>query len=327
MMNKIYYIREAEAEAVKTTTLQDVDTYLTEIDGAVIQSEKEYVLAMAVAFGFVNQLSGFTIEWCNDYIHDLRWIKHPDIVLLIRNYDRMLIDDPDLKKAIIAGFAEITLPWREGEVVGHMVGGNPRRFLIYLETDTETNKIADTLRQSIKQYKEFVKGDESFSEKGEVWYMMGQAYRQLADFKKAFTCFKKAAAHDYSEAFAMVGDAYLDELGVEKNPVKARLWYRKGTDMGEMTAILKLADCYKCGIGGSVDYSKAMEQYLHLAERTGRFWNRYADGIGTALYEIGNMYLNGLGVPVDLKKAVRYFKLAAKKGNTDAEKTLKTVIL
>lgn len=183
----------------------------------------------------------------------------------------------------------------------------------------------NALLQSIKQYKAIVEGNESFSEKGEAWYMMGQAYKQLADFKKAFTCFRKAAAHDYSEAFAMVGDAYLNGQGVEKNPAKARLWYRKGADMGEITATLKLADYYKRGIGGKVDYSKAMEQYLHLAERTGRFWNRYADGIGTALYEIGNMYLNGLGVSVDLKNAVRYFKLAVKKGNHDAENALKAI--
>ncbi len=189
------------------------------------------------------------------------------------------------------------------------------------------NDKTKALMQSIKQYKEIVEGDESFTDKGEAWYMMGQAYRQLADFKKAFTCFKKAAAHDYSEAFAMVGDAYLDGQGVEKNPAKARLWYRKGANMGEITATLKLADCYKNGIGGKVDYSKAMEQCLHLAERTGRFWNRYADGIGTALYEIGNMYLNGLGVSVDLKKASRYFKLAAKKGNSEAENILKTICL
>lgn len=191
----------------------------------------------------------------------------------------------------------------------------------------KSDEMSDILRQSIKHYKEIVESDEDFTEKGEAWYMMGQAYRQLADFKKAFTCFKKAAAHDCFEAFAMVGDAYWDGQGVEKNPVKARLWYRKGANLGEIIAILKLADCYKRGIGGKVDYSKAMEQYLHLAERTGRFWNKYADGIGTALYEIGNMYLNGLGVPVDLKKAARYFKLAAKKGNIDAENAIKTTNL
>ncbi len=86
--------------------------------------------------------------------------------------------------------------------------------------------------------------------------------------------------------------------------------------------MLKLADCYKPGTGCKVNYSKAMEQYLHLAERTGRYWRRYADGIGTALYEIGNMYLQGLGVPVDLKKASKYFRLAAKKGNREAENAL-----
>ena len=69
-----------------------------------------------------------------------------------------------------------------------------------------------------------------------------------------------------------------------------------------------------------------MEQYLHLAERTGRYWQRYADGIGTALYEIGNMYLLGSGVPIDLKKAAKYFRLAAKKGNRNAESALKKEI-
>ena len=141
------------------------------------------------------------------------------------------------------------------------------------------NDKTSALMQSIRRYKEIVESDEDYSEKGKGWYMMGQAYKQLADFKKAFTCFKKASAHDYSEAFAMVGDAYLDGHGVEKNPAKARLWYKKGADMGEITATLKLADCYKNGIGGKVDLKKAMEQYLHLAERTGRFWNRYAYGI------------------------------------------------
>ena len=141
------------------------------------------------------------------------------------------------------------------------------------------NDKSNALIQSIKHYKEIVESDEDNSEKVKGWYMMGQAYKQLADFKKAFTCFKKASAHDYSEAFAMVGDAYLDGHGVEKNPAKARLWYKKGADMGEITATLKLADCYKNGIGGKVDLKKAMEQYLHLAERTGRFWNRYAYGI------------------------------------------------
>ncbi len=37
------------------------------------------------------------------------------------------------------------------------------------------------------------------------------------------------------------------------------------------------------------------------------------------------MYLNGLGVSVNLKEAARYFKLAAKKGNSETENALKII--
>lgn len=187
---------------------------------------------------------------------------------------------------------------------------------------SEDNDRTSTIKEAIKRYNDIIESDEPFCMKDEAWYMMGLAYQELSDYKKAFTCFKKAAAMNYDEAFALVGDAYMDGLGVKQNPALAFRWYRKGADIGEINAMLKLADCYKHGTGCKVNYSKAMEQYLYLAERTGRYWKRYADGIGTALYEIGNMYLQGLGVAVDLKKASKYFRLAAKKGNREAENAL-----
>ena len=194
------------------------------------------------------------------------------------------------------------------------------------QSEDITEDKVSCIKSAIRRYNDIVESNEPFCLKYEAWYMMGLAYQELFDYKKAFTCFKKAAAMNYDEAFAMVGDAYMDGLGVKQNPVMAFRWYRKGADMGEMNAMLRLVDCYKHGTGCKVNYPKAMEQYLHLAERTGRYWNRYADGIGTALYEIGNMYLQGLGVPVDLKKAAKYFRLAAKKGNRNAESILNTEI-
>lgn len=83
-----------------------------------------------------------------------------------------------------------------------------------------------------------------------------------------------------------------------------------------------MADCYKQGIGSKVEYEKAMEQYLHLAEHTGCYWKKDADGIGMALDEISNMYLNGSVVPIDLRKDAKYFRLAAMKGNQDTENAL-----
>lgn len=172
------------------------------------------------------------------------------------------------------------------------------------------------LSQAIKLYKEIAGSDCDPFFRSDTYYKMGIAYHDLGDDKKALTCFKKAAKLNCHEAYAKIGDAYRYGNGIEQDEAQARKWYRKGADVGEITAILNLAECYKDGIGGKQDYEKAMDEYLHLAERLeGRGFKHQATGIGTALYEIGNMYLNGLGVPPDLKRAISYFKLAVKKCN------------
>ena len=173
-----------------------------------------------------------------------------------------------------------------------------------------------SLRQAIKLYRDISDSDCDDFFKAEAYYKMGVVYHDLGDEKKAFTCFKKAAKLNWHEAYAKIGDAYRYGNGVEPDDEVARKWYRKGADVGEITAMLRLAECYKEGIGGKQDYAKAMDCYLMLAERVGsRGFRHQTVGIGTALYEIGNMYLNGLGVQPDLKKAIRYFTLAVKKCN------------
>ena len=48
---------------------------------------------------------------------------------------------PETKQNIIADFEEIILPWWDGEVVGHTVGGAPRNFNVYLAvSDVEKGK-------------------------------------------------------------------------------------------------------------------------------------------------------------------------------------------
>lgn len=190
--------------------------------------------------------------------------------------------------------------------------GVPEQLLDCFTDEDDERK----LWQAIKLYKEIAGSDcDPFFRSG-TYYKMGIAYHDLGDDKKALTCFKKAAKLNCHEAYAKIGDAYRYGNGIEQDETQARKWYRKGADVGEITAMLNLAECYKDGIGGKQDYEKAMDEYLHLAERLeGRGFKHQAAGIGTALYEIGNMYLNGLGVQPDLKKAIRYFMLAAKKCN------------
>ena len=133
MKNKIVYVTKDESRVVKMDAIKNEDTFFVEIDGDKIKTEEDYVQAMANAFAFPHALPELKIGWYNDYISDLMWIEQKDIIMIIHNYDLMLVDDLKTKKNIIAGFEEIILPWWEGEVVGHMVGGVPRKFLIYLE--------------------------------------------------------------------------------------------------------------------------------------------------------------------------------------------------
>ena len=202
--------------------------------------------------------------------------------------------------------------------------GVPEELLdCFTEEDDERS-----LSQAIRLYRDISDSDCDDFFKAEAYYKMGIAYHDLGDEEKAFTCFKKAAKLNWHEAYAKIGDAYRYGNGIGPDDEAARKWYRKGADVGEITATLQLAGCYKNGIGGKQDYAKAMDCYLMLAERiNGRGFKHQSAGIGTALYELGNMYLNGLGTSRDFKKAIRYFTLAAKKcNNTQAEDKLNELL-
>ena len=134
MNNKIIYVTKNEAKLIKAKALQNSEVYFVEIDGAEIKTEEDYVRTMADAFAFPSDLPRMILGWYDDYIADLMWIEQNEIVLLINNYDLMLVNNPKIKSDIIEDFEESILPWWEKDVVGHMVGGVPRRFSVYLES-------------------------------------------------------------------------------------------------------------------------------------------------------------------------------------------------
>ncbi|MCM1071941.1 MAG: sel1 repeat family protein [Bacteroides sp.] len=226
----------------------------------------------------------------------------------------------------------LTAKAAKGDLVDKM---NLADILLYAEgvpedlLDCSTDEDdARSLLQAIKLYDEIAVSDCEEYFKSEAYYKMGIAYHDLGEGKKALTCFKKAARLNCHEAFARIGDAYRYGYGVEQDDTMARKWYRKGADVGEVETTLKLAECYKNGIGGERDYEKAALEYQHIAERAnGRGFKHQTAQIGTALYELGHMYLDGLGVRPDAKKAIRYFTLSAKKcGNTQAENKLNELL-
>ncbi|MCM1502841.1 MAG: sel1 repeat family protein [Bacteroidales bacterium] len=154
---------------------------------------------------------------------------------------------------------------------------------------------------------------------GASYYDLGRMYSREVSEEKAFECYMKAAEMGYTAAYYNVAVAYLNGEGVERDLDKAFEWFRKAADSGDTYAKLKLAECYKRGAGCQRDYAAAMALYQQIAGDKSLKRYSFAD---VAEYEIGNMYLKGLGVEVDLRKAYDYFKRAASHDNRAAENAL-----
>lgn len=154
---------------------------------------------------------------------------------------------------------------------------------------------------------------------GASYVDLAQIYRSEGNEEKAFEYYMKAAVQGYTDAYYNVANAYFNGDGVERDFGKAFEWFQKAANSRDAYAKLKLAECYKRGSGCERDYAAAMALYQQVAGE--KRMNRYSC-VDVAEYELGNIYLKGLGVEVDLRKAYDYFKLAASHDNRAAENAL-----
>lgn len=175
--------------------------------------------------------------------------------------------------------------------------------------------LPDRVDEAMRLYEEVSTGNKD----GASYYDLGNIYSREVSDEKAFECYMKAAELGYSPAYFVVAAAYLNGKGVERDFDKAFEWFQKAAGSGNISAKLKLAECYKRGAGCQRDYAAAMALYMQVAGDKSMKRYSFAD---EAEYEIGNMYLKGLGVEVDLRKAYDYFKRAASHGNRAAENAL-----
>lgn len=154
---------------------------------------------------------------------------------------------------------------------------------------------------------------------GASYIDLAHTYSSEGNREKAFECYMAAAEMCYAPAYYNVANAYLNGEGTARDFDKAFEWFRKAADNGDTYAKLKLAECYKRGAGCDKDYAAAMALYQQVAGD--KSMKRYSCA-DVAEYELGNMYLKGLGVEVDLRKAYDYFKRAASHYNRAAENAL-----
>ncbi|KAK8842043.1 hypothetical protein M9Y10_026261 [Tritrichomonas musculus] len=172
-------------------------------------------------------------------------------------------------------------------------------------------------------------------------FNLGNLYYKNNDYKNAFYYFDLAAKlYNYSDAFLFLGICYSNGFGVEKNYQYACYYYEQAAICGSSDACVNLANIYIKGNGINKDLTKA-EFYLKQAFQLGdpvamlNLGILYNEGIieqnyvkareyfeiaaaydiPGAIYNLGFIYLLGLGVERDYQKARKFFEKLEKREN------------
>jgi uncharacterized protein len=122
----------------------------------------------------------------------------------------------------------------------------------------------------------------------------------------------KAEAGDAS-AQALLGKAYKDGDGVQKNETMALKWLRKAADQDEPAAENDLGIIYGRGEGIAQDKDEAARWYKKAAKQ----------GNAKAMFNLGACYYNGDGVDTDNVASYAWFLLAQEAGSSAADEALK----
>jgi localization factor PodJL len=96
---------------------------------------------------------------------------------------------------------------------------------------------------------------------------------------------------------------------VTKDIGRARIWYSRAAEQGNVKSMHNLAVLAAGGEQGEPDYATATQWFTKAASH----------GLSDSQYNLGVLLENGLGVKADRVEAYKWYALAAKNGDTDAK--------
>ncbi len=128
------------------------------------------------------------------------------------------------------------------------------------------------------------------------------------DYEAALKEWRPLAEQGDAEAQYLLGNMYLQGLGVVQDYGEAAQWYRKAAEQGFAKGQNNLGELYKLGQGVPQDNQEALRWYRRAAEQ----------GNAAAQYNLGEMYALGRGVPHNYIQAYMWNSLAAADGFTIA---------
>ena len=140
------------------------------------------------------------------------------------------------------------------------------------------------------------------------------------DFETALKEFKPLAEQGDALAQYYLGDLYLNGLGVPRDFEAATKWFTLAAEQGNAKAQDKMtiiASACKNGFFAfqQRDFATALREFKPLADQ----------GDARAQSYLGDLHLNGLGVPQDVKIATKWYTLAAEQGYAEAQNNLAVI--
>ena len=152
------------------------------------------------------------------------------------------------------------------------------------------------------------KGDKSSAVQLAQCYLNGWGID--ADAKKAVQLLLHHPLNRSKKYHFLLALCYFEGNGIEKDLKKAFEGFKKAAELGHGKAKDYLGDCYYYGYGVPADYYKAAKWYKDAADNHSN---------GDAAHSLACMYSNGEGVTKDTQAAIKYFLLAAEKGDAVAQ--------
>jgi uncharacterized protein len=187
------------------------------------------------------------------------------------------------------------------------------------------------------------------SDNADALYWLGNLYYDgkvvEQDISKTFHCYKKAAQLGHADALNNYADMYLRGEYVEKDERKALELFTQAANKGVPEAMYTLGYMYSNGVGTDVNETESRKWFTksalagdvfaanrlgHEAVENGRgeeaiTWYKKAAEQGDSYgeFNLGLCYENGIGTPIDRKKAKHWYQKAALKGDPQAKERLK----
>jgi len=185
--------------------------------------------------------------------------------------------------------------------------------------------------------------------RAQSYYQRGRQAVDSGDFVAAFSLFRTAADAGSVDAVYELGIAYFEGRGADIDYANALKWWSAGAQAGEARSQYGLGYLYQQGQGVAQDTARAEEWYTAAAKRghpkakiaLGRLAMAGDDsstamqhfeaaaelGEAEALYLIGRMHEQGMGVETDTDKAMAFFAKAADGGDSKAQFRLANSVL